>query len=185
MPSPSIRRATADDVDRIARIHVDSWNAAYTGLIDQAELEARNVAKRTEQWAEFFEGDKWPGHEVWVVEDGGRVAGFARVGPSDDHDVDPATTTNLFALYLDPATRGRGLGEALVAHVLGVLRAQGHERATLYVLIENHPARRFYERLGWTPEPDVVTDCLGDGARAPQMRYSRSLPAEGEIAQVR
>ena len=175
MALPSFRRATVDDVDRIAFIHVESWNAAYTGLIDQAELDARTVAKRSIQWREFFEGDKWPGHEVWVVEDRGRIEGFARFGPSDDPDVDPATTANLFALYLDPAARGLGLGRVLTDHVVETLREQGYERATLYVLIENHPARRFYERGGWVPEPDVVTNCLGDGARAPQMRYTRSL----------
>ena len=177
MPSVSVRPARADDAERIAEIHVDSWNAAYTGLIDQAELDRRDVAWRTAQWKDFFVGDKWPDHRTWVVEADGRIEGFARVGPPDDEDVDPAHTVTLFSLYLDPAARGTGLGRALLEHVLECLREDGYERALLYVLIENRPARQFYERAGWTPEPDIVTNCLGDGAYAPQMRYTRSLVA--------
>lgn len=175
MPSVSVRPATAADAERIAAIHVDSWNAAYTGLIDQAELDKRDVAWRTAQWKEFFVGDKWTDHRTWVVEHDGCIEGFARVGPPDDEDVDPASAVTLFALYLDPAARGRGLGDVLLDHVLDDLRDEGYERVTLYVLIENHPARRFYERSGWSPEPEVVTNCLGDGAYAPQMRYTLSL----------
>jgi ribosomal-protein-alanine N-acetyltransferase len=45
--------------------------------------------------------------------------------------------------------RGRGLGTALLAHVLQAGASKGAERATLEVRRSNGPARRLYERLGF------------------------------------
>ena len=170
-----LRRAALDDAPRIAEIHVAAWHAAYTGLVDQAALDARTVEHRAVQWNEVLSGWQWPDNVVYVAELAGSIQGFARVGPSDDLDVDRATTLNVFALYLDPGRRGRGLGTVLLGHVLEEARASGYRLATLYVLIDNASARRFYERRGWQPEPHVVTDCLGDGTHAPQLRYRLEL----------
>jgi ribosomal-protein-alanine N-acetyltransferase len=45
--------------------------------------------------------------------------------------------------------RGRGLGTALLEHVLQAGASRGAERATLEVRRSNGPARRLYERLGF------------------------------------
>jgi ribosomal-protein-alanine N-acetyltransferase len=45
--------------------------------------------------------------------------------------------------------QGRGLGTALLEHVLDVGAKRGAERATLEVRRSNTPARRLYERLGF------------------------------------
>ena len=179
MASLSFRRATSADVARIAEIHVAGWRVAYTGLIDESALAERTVDKRETEWAELFAGAAYPDHSVYVVEQAGEIAGFARIGPSDDADVERAATMNVFALYLDPALRGKGLGRRLLNHVLELASAAGYSLATLYVLVENDAARRFYEKLGWQAEPDVVTDCLGDGAEALQLRYRLELSRSG------
>jgi GNAT superfamily N-acetyltransferase len=179
MASPSFRRATGADIDRIARIHVDGWRSAYTGLIDESALAERTVDRRKTEWAELFAGTVYPDHLVYVMEVDGEVAGFARVGPSDDSDVERKATLNVFALYLDPGLTGQGFGRLLLDHVLERAKSSGYSLATLYVLVENERARSFYEKLGWEPEPDVVTDCLGDGAEALQMRYRMELSRPG------
>src|SRR5207247_3539019 len=48
-----------------------------------------------------------------------------------------------------PAYRGRGLGTALLTHVLGEARRLGARRATLEVRSSNEGARRLYEHLGF------------------------------------
>ena len=48
-----------------------------------------------------------------------------------------------------PAYRGRGLGTALMHHVLAEARRFGARRATLEVRSSNEGARRLYERLGF------------------------------------
>ncbi|HYN35395.1 MAG TPA: GNAT family N-acetyltransferase [Actinomycetota bacterium] len=175
-PSPSFRPATREDVPRIAAIHVAGWNAAYKGRIDDQALAERTVDKRIELWNEVFDGgDRFRDHEVHVAEDSGAIVGFTQFGPSDDDDVDQATTVNVYALYLDPELRGRGLGRGLLDHVVARARAAGAKLATLYVLVGNDEASSFYERVGWEPEPGVVKECLGDGYEAPQSRWRKAL----------
>lgn len=175
MSSPSFRPATSDDIPRIAVIHVAAWEAAYRGLIDDEALNARTVERRTSQWKEFFTDQRFADHSVFVAEVNNEIVGFAHVGPSDDDDVDQTSTMNVFALYLDPSRRGRGLGRALLDHVGEEGAAAGYKLATLYVLKGNDPASRFYEKLGWEPQPEIVKECLGDGHEAPQFRFRRAL----------
>jgi ribosomal-protein-alanine N-acetyltransferase len=50
---------------------------------------------------------------------------------------------------LRPQFRGRGIGTALLRHVLAEARRLGARRATLEVRASNEAARRLYERLGF------------------------------------
>ena len=152
-----------------------AWRATYKGLIDDAALDDRTVDKRMTQWKDVIEGRAWPDHVVHVVEVDGVVKGFSQVGPSDDDDAHLEPTVHVYSLYLDPTETGRGLGSALLDYVLEGAARRGSTLATLYVLVGNDAARRFYAARGWEPEPEVVTDCLGDGTEAPQLRYRKRL----------
>ena len=176
MRSIDVRAATREDIPRIAEIHVAGWEAAYRGMIPDEALDVRTVEHRTAQWRELFDGsEKMTDHSVYVLELDGTVSGFAHVGPSDDEDVDRSKTFNIYALYLEPALRGRGLGQSLLDHVVASAAADGYTLATLYVMENNDPAIHFYEKLGWTAERHVVKECLGDGLHAPQFRFQRAL----------
>jgi [ribosomal protein S18]-alanine N-acetyltransferase len=52
-------------------------------------------------------------------------------------------------LAVRPDFQGRGLGTALLRHVLECGATRGADRATLEVRRSNAPARRLYERLGF------------------------------------
>lgn len=56
----------------------------------------------------------------------------------------------LVSMYVRPQARGRGVGEALVAAVIGWARARGAASVHLWVTETNKPARLLYERLGFT-----------------------------------
>ena len=49
----------------------------------------------------------------------------------------------------DPAYRGRGLVQALIAQALDTGRAAGFARATISFLIGNEPAERAYAKAGF------------------------------------
>ena len=53
----------------------------------------------------------------------------------------------LHGLYVVPGEWGTGVATALHDHALGAM--DGCSEAHLWVLQENHRARRFYERRGW------------------------------------
>jgi len=172
-----IRRAVADDAWNIACVHVRSWKAAFPGLVPQDYLDALQPGDRLGEWeAALGATGRWP--VVLVAEEGGRLFGFASVGPSRDEDAEPGRVGELYTLYVDPSAWGGGLGLALLEEAVGELERGGFARATLWALHSNARARRFYERHGWT----------GDGATkehdwvaftATDVRYALALGDAG------
>jgi len=70
---------------------------------------------------------------------------------------------------VDPDHWGHGLGGAVMARLADELASAGFVSATLLVYADNVPARRLYERLGWswdrqTPSPHPRTG-------KPEVRY--------------
>jgi ribosomal protein S18 acetylase RimI-like enzyme len=57
----------------------------------------------------------------------------------------------LVSMWVRPQARGRQVGSKLVEGVMEYARAQGAPRVHLWVTESNKPARRLYERCGFTP----------------------------------
>ncbi len=76
-------------------------------------------------------------------------------------------------LAVHPCCWGQGLATAAVDAVLSAMARRGATVAELWCLVENHRARRLYDRLGWLATPDRQ--------EAPwpphptEMRYTRAL----------
>jgi len=154
---------------------VDSWRAAYPGMIPQEILDGLSVEARAARWEEALTAGG-PREVNLVAEDGGRIVGFASAGPSSDEDEDPGTTALLHAIYLDGSAWGHGVGTALLEAVTRRLREIGYEQAALWVIEANERARRFYGARGWTAD-GKSTECFGMDVRvdAPTLRYRRAL----------
>jgi len=56
----------------------------------------------------------------------------------------------LVAMFVRPQARGRGVGEALIAAVVGWARARDATSVHLWVTETNQPARGLYQRCGFT-----------------------------------
>ena len=54
-------------------------------------------------------------------------------------------------LYVTPATRGRGLGKALLAELAAICEREGYGRLEWWVLDWNEPAIGFYRSIGAEP----------------------------------
>lgn len=100
-----------------------------------------------ERFEEECSGDDFA---VFLAEDSdGGLQGYCTLGP---YDIEPGTTKLwwvLRQLYLEPAAKGAGLGQALLEQAIAETRVRGFEELYLTVWIENHRARRFYERNGF------------------------------------
>lgn len=163
-----VRRATRDDAAHIARVRVETWRAAYRGLIDTAVLDRldmhREATARAARWDEHHAD---PRTANLVAELRGEVVGWAAVGPTRDAAL--PRYGELYALYVLPAHWSRGVGHALIAVAEERLRAAGFRRALLWVLEVNERAAAFYERHGWVEDgATLVDDRLvgGDAAHA-------------------
>ena len=104
-----------------------------------------------------------------VVENGSSVNGFARLAPSADPNFG-----ELQAIYLDPDHWRKGWGRELMRAAEDSLAGLGWKEAVLWVLEKNLAARRFYEALGWRPEPRRALLNIG-GADVQEIRYRKAL----------
>lgn len=164
---PHIRRARPRDARAIARVHVDSWQTAYLGLVPAAILNQLTVDDRTTSWQRIL-GSRASG--TWVVEADGAIVGFASAGPNRDDDAETHGGGEIYAIYLTPAFWGRGLGFELMQSALEDLRSRRVRVVTLWVLAGNTRARRFYEQCGFSLDGGEKVEHLG-GAVLPEVRY--------------
>jgi GNAT superfamily N-acetyltransferase len=69
-------------------------------------------------------------------------------------------------LYVQPAQRGRGVGEALLSRLGAIAVERGYGRFEWSVLDWNEDAIRFYEKMGATVMPDWrICRVAGDGLK--------------------
>ncbi|WP_225826137.1 GNAT family N-acetyltransferase [Streptomyces naphthomycinicus] len=158
------------DCDRVSEIRVRGWQHAYRGLVPQSYLDGLDVAADAERRrARFVQGDGTVGN--LVAERDGRVLGWAAYGPYRDGETHTGDA-ELYAIYVDPAHIGGGIGQALLA--ASVERCAARARMLLWVLKGNTPARRFYERAGFRAD-GAEEPFEADGVAVPEVRYARSL----------
>jgi ribosomal protein S18 acetylase RimI-like enzyme len=83
---------------------------------------------------------------VYVAEDGREVVAFASCGR--ERAGEERYAGELYAIYVLSRAQRRGHGRSLVRAVTAGLREMGLQDMIVWVLRDNAPARRFYERLG-------------------------------------
>jgi len=170
----AVRRATLADADAIARVHVDSWQAAYLGLIPVPVLNDLSVDRRALHWRRILGGHTTPGSRTLVLVGDDAVVGFASVGPTRDEDDHPRAVGEVYALYLSPPAWGHGLGGQLFDAALDDLEGRRFVTVTVWVLEGNARARRFYELHSF--DLDGARRPVPVGATTlPEIRYRRRL----------
>jgi len=145
-------------VPAIAGVMVASWEGAYRGLMPDEIFGLVNYETRLAQWNRYF-AEPRPRHLIWVAEEAnGEVAGMASIGPTRDEDLDSESVAELFAIYVDPAHWGRGLGRDLMVAALGGVGELGFTEVALWVLDSNVRGRAFYESGGWAGDGAAKVD---------------------------
>lgn len=143
----TVRAATLDDVQGIARVHIDVWRSTYRGIVPDEYLDAlsyeRHVRGWTNQLAEAGEGKLI----VYVaVDESNQVVGFISGGPNRIDD--PVYKGELYAIYILQSCQGQRIGRQLVLALMKSLLAKNIQPVMLWVFAQNTSARRFYESIG-------------------------------------
>lgn len=138
-----IRAATIDDAPAIARVHVASWRSTYRTLLPGDFLDSLSEVGYAERWQRFI-GEA--GNLVYVIEDAGRLVGFASGGR--ERAGEAGYKGELYAIYVLDDFQRRGYGRQLLHAVVEGLKKMGLDDMIIWVLRDNAPARKFYEELG-------------------------------------
>lgn len=169
----SIRDARPADAARLAEIQAVSWQAAYRGLLSDAFLDGLTATTRLDWWESRLARIP-PRWAVLVTEDQGSVTGFVTIGHCDDDDRRAPDAGELYAMYVDPTRWGVGFGRELLLGAEDRFRIDAYDNASLWVLADNQPARRFYEVGGWRVDEAEKRMIIGFDA-VTAVRYVKDL----------
>ncbi|REK16616.1 MAG: GNAT family N-acetyltransferase [Actinobacteria bacterium] len=174
-----VRPATRRDLEAVTTIHIASFVKTYanypkTVAASQGALESRII-----YWQSRLEDSEL---RVIVAESDGKVAGFALIGPIGDEESDQELG-HVYSIHVSPDRYGLGIGRELMVSAERQLVEMGFEEATLWVVVDNTGARRFYERIGWYPDGQTKREVLGvsgeDGDDARVVGYRKRLARDG------
>lgn len=140
----NVRVARTGESDTIAEVFI----ASFRGLTFLPTIHT------DDQIRSWIRDQMVPGHEVWVAEDAGSVAGFAALSG----DI-------LGQIYVRPDEQSRGIGTAL----LDVVKRERPNGFRFWVFQRNKGARRFYERHGCRLVE--LTDGSGNEEKEPDALY--------------
>jgi L-amino acid N-acyltransferase YncA len=136
--APAITFATREDVAAI--LEIANWAAAHLSANFATQPE------RLEDWQRTWEQTQamYP----WLVaKDGSEVVGFAKAGPHRPRGAYAWTAE--VTVYLRPEWHGKGLGKALYARLIALLRAQGYVTLLGGITSPNPASERLHESFGF------------------------------------
>ena len=157
-----MRDAGPADLDRLAQLHVDTFNETHVGPFGSGPT----FETRQWQWRSKL-NELHATNFVLVIETTDReLVGFCWVHPSDH----PEWAARLNKIYLLRPYQRQGLGRAMLREAVGRLLANGLTSMALHTETDNVPACSFYEQLG-------AERLYGDGGTFDGMYGWRDLAA--------
>ncbi len=163
-----IRYANRCDSEILGEIHSQSLGFAYTGIFRDDYIESRFSYKRRK---EGFVRELTLGYpETAIIYKDEIPVGLFTIGKSRYGNVDDSCI-EIWRIYLKPNYIGKGYGTELMNWGIDELRKKGYEKAILWVLEDNHRARLFYERHGFSFDGNEQS--IDSGIR--ELRYSREI----------
>lgn len=163
----TIRTAQERDAQSIASIHVESWHAAFKGLMPIGYINRYTKALRLIEWHDAIKLDTTG---VSAIEQNQQVVGFL------SYQIKPSApdTLELDKLYLCPSIYGKGAGGLLMEHVESLARIQSASWISLYVLDSNQTAIQFYSKRGFEFTQESVSEEF-EGKVITDLRMRKSM----------
>jgi GNAT superfamily N-acetyltransferase len=140
----AIRTATVADAAEIAHVQTSSWQTSYRGILPDAILDTMHGERRIAMRREILRDGTGLNLVAYDLTHRDLV-GFCNAGPSRREG---ALVGELYEIYIVERAKRYGLGRELFETVTDWCRAQHMTSMVVWVLEDNHHARRFYEAMG-------------------------------------
>ena len=138
-----------DDMYAVSNVYEQSWKYAYQNIIPQQYLDGIPAGR----WA------KIAAENCLVAVEGGRIVGTSSICSSRWEKY--GDYGEVISIYFLPEYMGKGYGKPLLERAVEELGRRGFRKVLLWVLEENARARHFYDKCGFLPAGEVMTDCIG------------------------
>ncbi len=150
-----------DDIDDVSRVYAQSWKSAYRDIVPQDYLDSIPENR----WSKTLSNEL---SNLWIVSDGDQIIGSSTYAPARDDKFDG--WGEIISIYLHPSYFHLGIGSKLLHASVNALFAMGYNNIYLWVLEDNHLARRFYEKNGFFFNGDVLQHSIA-GKTLNEIRY--------------
>jgi ribosomal protein S18 acetylase RimI-like enzyme len=151
----TIRALREDDIKAVVEFSVRAWRPVFEsfgGLLGPEIFRHLYPDWVADQASAVETTCRAEGSRVWVAEAGGRPVGFVAVIIHDDTE-----TGEIYMIAVDPDYHNRGIGTELVTFAVDRIMERGMKLAEIGTGGDpgHAPARRVYEKAGFTPLPLV------------------------------
>ena len=140
------RDATPADARALQALFAESFVETFGHLYRPSDLEEFLAGNSDAKWRANLTD---PEVAIHVAEADARLAGFVEIAPKKLPCETERPALELRRLYLRSDAHGRGIADELMRWALREAARRGAEELILSVYVENHRARRFYERYGF------------------------------------
>ncbi|MBO9622251.1 MAG: GNAT family N-acetyltransferase [Sphingomonas sp.] len=154
----NVRDATPADLPAIDAIFRESFAATFAHLYKPHDLATFFARFTPEAWAAELAD---PALAFRIAEDAQGPFGYCKLGPVTLPATPAGPALELRQLYLLERGKGTGAAQALMQWALDTARARGAGELWLSVYIDNHRAKRFYQRYGFEDQ-GPYTFMVGD-----------------------
>jgi ribosomal protein S18 acetylase RimI-like enzyme len=170
----TIRLATSEDLDSIARLYINNHRQTYAGLLSEDYLSGLTVEYALEKWGKQLQN---PEARIWVACEGETFLGFAAGMP----DAELEQTWYLESLHVTGAARGKGVGTALIEAVKQYAYDNGYQKMSVCIVRGNDRAAALYQRLGAEHHSFFEDDFNGTPSASEKMIWNRLRQEEQPI----
>ena len=142
-----LRDAGPADAAILARLGRETFTETFGHLYSPENLAAFLASHSEENWRRELSD---PAFAVRLAEDEGAPAAYAKVGPPTLPFEPRGPSIELRQFYVLKPWQGSGVAHDLMQWAIAEAKARGAADLYLSVFVDNHRARRFYERYGFT-----------------------------------
>lgn len=144
--SISYRDAERADAESVTDVFTTSFVDTFGHLYPRQDLEDFLGTVTAERFRGEIDDERY---SFRLAFDGGSLVGYVKLGPPELPVDTPPDSIELCQLYVLKGWHGAGIAAALMDWAIATAASRCARHIQLSVYVDNHRARRFYERYGF------------------------------------